>query len=151
MNLQTIKNYCEKREGGVKQLAKDIGMSEPNLHRCIRLNQIQAGDLERIAQVLNVNVGVFFDETTPHNVSTDGNIAISSNNPVGNVSLTGNNNQLNGHGAHGNINGDVNAAILTERVKSLEANLAEKDERISEFKERIEELKERIEELKEQK
>ena len=41
MNLQMIKNYCENREGGVKQLAKDIGMSEPNLHRCIRLNQIQ--------------------------------------------------------------------------------------------------------------
>ena len=83
--------------------------------------------------------------------NSDGNIAIGSNNSVGNVSLTGNNNQLNGHGAHGNINGDVNAAILTERVKSLEATLTEKDERISEFKERIEELKERIEELKEQK
>lgn len=83
--------------------------------------------------------------------NSGGNVAIGSNNSVGNVSLTGNNNQLNAHGAHDNINGDVNAAILTERVKSLEATLTEKDERISEFKERIEELKERIEELKEQK
>lgn len=62
MQLQTIKDYCEKRAGGVKQLAKDAGMSEANLHRCIRLNQIQAGDLEKIARLLNVSVSVFFDD-----------------------------------------------------------------------------------------
>lgn len=62
MQLQTIKDYCEKRAGGVKQLAKDAGMSEANLHRCIRLNQIQAGDLEKIARLLNVSVSIFFDE-----------------------------------------------------------------------------------------
>ena len=78
MNLQMIKNYCENREGGVKQLAKDIGMSEPNLHRCIRLNQIQAGDLERIAQALNVNISVFFNTQTPNKVSSDSNVAIGS-------------------------------------------------------------------------
>ena len=106
MNLQTIKNYCENREGGVKQLAKDIGMSEPNLHRCIRLNQIQAGDLERIAQALNVNT------QTPNKVSSDSNVAIGSHNSVGNVSI----------GAD---------AVLAERVKSLEALLAEKERLIS--------------------
>lgn len=115
MNLQTIKNYCEKREGGVKQLAKDIGMSEPNLHRCIRLNQIQAGDLERIAQALNVNIGVFFDASAPNNVSTDGNVAIGSHNSVGNVTT--------------HAGGDT--AVLEERVKSLEALLAEKERLIN--------------------
>jgi DNA-binding Xre family transcriptional regulator len=112
MNLQMIKNYCENREGGVKQLAKDIGMSEPNLHRCIRLNQIQAGDLERIAQALNVNISVFFNTQTPNKVSSDSNVAIGSHNSVGNVSI----------GAD---------AVLAERVKSLEALLAEKERLIS--------------------
>jgi uncharacterized small protein (DUF1192 family) len=36
-----------------------------------------------------------------------------------------------------------NAAVLSERVKSLEALVAEKSERIAELKERIEELKAR--------
>lgn len=112
MNLQAIKNYCENREGGVKQLAKDIGMSEPNLHRCIRLNQIQAGDLERIAQVLKVNIAVFFDTQTPNKVSSDSNVAIGSHKSVGNVSMG-------------------TDAVLAERVKSLEALLAEKERLIN--------------------
>ena len=63
MNLQLIKDYCEKRSGGLRQLAEDAGMSEPNLHRCIRINKIQAGDLEKIAKILRVPVTVFFDES----------------------------------------------------------------------------------------
>ena len=45
MNLEAIKKFSEKREGGLKKLAADIGMSEQNLHRCIRNNKIQAVDL----------------------------------------------------------------------------------------------------------
>ena len=110
MNLQAIKNYCENREGGVKQLAKDIGMSEPNLHRCIRLNQIQAGDLERIAQVLKVNIAVFFDTQTPNK---------GSHNSVGNVSVG-------------------TDAVLQERIKSLEALLAEKERLIKVYERMVE-------------
>jgi len=62
MNLQLIKKMCENREGGLKKLALDIGMSEANLHRCINNNKIQATDLENIASLLNVRVGVFFGE-----------------------------------------------------------------------------------------
>lgn len=63
MNLQMIKKMCENREGGLKKLALDIGMSEANLHRCINNNKIQATDLENIASLLNVRVGVFFGES----------------------------------------------------------------------------------------
>lgn len=111
MNLQMIKNYCENREGGVKQLAKDIGMSEPNLHRCIRLNQIQAGDLERIAQALNVNISVFFNTQTPNKVSSDSNVAIGSHNSVGNVTT-------NASGEHD---------LLCEQIKQLKSQLADKE------------------------
>lgn len=63
MDLQLIKKMCENREGGLKKLALDIGMSEANLHRCINNNKIQATDLENIALLLNVRVGVFFGES----------------------------------------------------------------------------------------
>lgn len=67
MDLQIIKKMCENREGGLKGLAKDINMSEANLHRCINNNKIQATDLEKIASLLNVRVGVFFGETPNEN------------------------------------------------------------------------------------
>ena len=62
MNLQLIKKMCENREGGLKKLAMDINMSEANLHRCLNNNKIQATDLESIATILKVKVGMFFEE-----------------------------------------------------------------------------------------
>lgn len=64
MDLSLIRKLCEKRSGGMKKLASDIGMSEANLHRCVNNNKIQASDLEKIALLLNVRVGVFFGENT---------------------------------------------------------------------------------------
>lgn len=40
MNLKLIKTYCKSRPGGIKQLAKDCGISESNLHRSIRIGDI---------------------------------------------------------------------------------------------------------------
>lgn len=122
MNLQLIKNYSENRPGGLRRLAEDVGMSEPNLHRCIRINKIQASDLEKIAKALNVPISYFFDE------------------PTDKPAMAGDHNQYNEHHAHDNYNGNADA-VLSERVKSLEALVDEKNERISELKERIEELK----------
>lgn len=60
MDLGVIKKLSENRIGGLKKLAVDAGMSEQNLHRCIRLNKIQADDLEKISCLLNVDITVFF-------------------------------------------------------------------------------------------
>lgn len=62
MNLSRIRNLCEKRAGGMRQLASDIGMSEANLHRCVNNNKIQASDLEQIALKLKVDILQFFDD-----------------------------------------------------------------------------------------
>lgn len=64
MELHKIKKRVEetKYKGGLRQLACDIGMTEANLHRCIRENKIQAQDLEKIAKLMSVRVGYFFDE-----------------------------------------------------------------------------------------
>lgn len=61
MDLHVIKNLCEQQGRSLKQLAAESGMSEPNLHRCIRLNKIQASDLEQLSKILGVPVNVFFD------------------------------------------------------------------------------------------
>lgn len=62
MNLQRIKTLAESERVEFKALAKAIGMSEGNLHRCVRENKIQAQDLEKICCVLHVKIGYFFDE-----------------------------------------------------------------------------------------
>lgn len=64
MDLNVIKKLAEKRVGGLKKLAADIGMSEANLHRCINNNKMQGGDLEQIASIFGVSVDVFFDANT---------------------------------------------------------------------------------------
>lgn len=62
MDLQRIKILAESRHKEFKGLAKAIGMSEGNLHRCVRENKIQAQDLEKIAAELNVSILEFFDK-----------------------------------------------------------------------------------------
>ena len=62
MNLDVIKKFSEKRDGGLKKLAIDVGMSEQNLHRCIRNNKIQAADLEKIALLLKADIRIFFED-----------------------------------------------------------------------------------------
>jgi DNA-binding Xre family transcriptional regulator len=71
MNLLKIKELAENRVGGLKKLAKDIGMSEANLHRCINANKIQANDLEKVSSIFNVPVGYFFDEVSKSGGNTE--------------------------------------------------------------------------------
>ncbi|MGM9845080.1 MAG: hypothetical protein ACI30K_02495 [Muribaculaceae bacterium] len=118
MELQRIKSLCERRKGGLRGLAIAVGMTEQNLHRCIRENKIQAGDLERIATELDVDIDFFFKEG-----------ASAKDAPT----LAG----VNGNHTAAN----VSDAVLSERVKLLQQLILEKDERIAELKERIEELK----------
>lgn len=72
MNLQPIKQYAETYPGGLRKLAVDVGMSESNLHRCIRKNKIQASDLEALSLRLSVGIGIFFTEP-PNAVETHEN------------------------------------------------------------------------------
>ena len=143
-NLQRIKDLAEKREISIRDLAERVGLKENQIHVMCRTNSTKIDTLERIAQVLNVHVSEFFDDSqaSQHRIE-------------------GNNNQLNEKGAHGNINGGSNP-VLQERIKSLQELMKEKDKRIlgleklletsemriAEKDERIADLKERIIELK---
>ena len=121
MNLEIIRKLSENRSGGLKKLATDVGMSEQNLHRCIRNNKIQAADLEKIAFLLKTDIRIFFDDEVSklsnNSVETNGDFSPAS--MLGNVSV----------GAD---------AILVERVKHLEELLAEKERVIKVYEKMME-------------
>lgn len=96
MNLLKIRDLCECKEGGMKRLAEEIGMSEQNLHRCIKINKMQAGDLEKIATILHVPIGYFFDE------------------------ISGNQSVANGNGCAASIFGNANAGAILDKDKEIE-------------------------------
>ena len=130
MNLELIKTLAEERRIAFKSLAALIGMSEGNLHRCVRENKIQAGDLEKLAIQLKVNVGVFFDEpATGVHVEGHGHSKVA-----GRDMLIGAN--------------TAELARLQERIAHLEERLADKDVTIAEKDERIKDKDQMIEILK---
>lgn len=121
MDLSIIRSLSEKRAGGMRKLASDVGMSEANLHRCVNNNKIQAADLEKIAFLLKVDIRTFFDEhlsgLANNTIKTNGDFSPASMN--GNVSV------------HAN-------AVFAERVKALEALLAEKERLIKVYEKMME-------------
>lgn len=62
MDLTVIKRLAFEQNMGLTQVAEKCGFTPQNLRRCVRVNRIQATDLEKIANLLNVPIGVFFEE-----------------------------------------------------------------------------------------
>lgn len=120
MNLQRIKILADEKRINFKNIACEIGMSEGNLHRCVRENKIQANVLEKIAQILGVSIIEFFEENVS-NIHTEGDYSPAT--------------------LHGNASVSIGNAISAERIKAMEMIIQEKDERIKELKERIDDLK----------
>ena len=116
-----IKCHFDRSNLTQKEFGAMIGMPQQNVCRVFNNESIDTKRLVAISRALQFN---FFTLFTP---------------PV-QISIDGDYNQLNEKGSHGNING-LGDAVLLERIKSLEAILDEKNERITELKERIEELK----------
>lgn len=106
------------------EFGRKIGVPQQNVNRILDKTSIDTDKLATISEALGYN---FFKEYTDNLSDTSME-----------VSLAGNNNQVNGNGAHNNINGDVSAAIWEERVKSLEALLAEKERLIKVYEKMVE-------------
>ncbi|MBD5401150.1 XRE family transcriptional regulator [bacterium] len=142
MNLQLIKTLVEKERypGGVKGLAEAVGMTEQNLHRCVRENKIQAQDLEKISIELEISISEFFKER-------DSKMERLNSKIVAEKSKILNANQINELGSHDNIN-SIGDSVLHERLKSKDKEIENKDRLIAEKDARIEELKDMINELK---
>lgn len=106
------------------EFGRKIGIPQQNVNRILDKTSIDTDKLVTICEALGYN---FFKEYTD-------DLAATSNA----VSLSGNNNQVNGHGAHNNINGDVSNAVMEERIKALEALLAEKERLIKVYEKMVE-------------
>ena len=106
------------------EFGRKIGVPQQNVNRILDKTSIDTDKLATISEALGYN---FFKEYTDDLSDTSME-----------VSLAGNNNQVNGNGAHNNINGDVSAAIWEERVTSLEALLAEKERLIKVYEKMVE-------------
>ena len=94
------------------EFGRKIGIPQQNVNRILDRPSIDTDKLVAVGEALEYN---FFHEYTDDFGASDA------------VSLSGNNNQVNGHGAHDNINGDVSSSVWEERVKALEALLMEKE------------------------
>lgn len=130
MNLELIKSEAERKKIPFKRIASGIGMSEGNLHRCVRENRIQAGDLEKVANILKVDISIFFDGTKHKNIGnqTDhsgasiyGNVKITHNDQTGCPTISPDAEKIK---------------LLEEQIAMLKSNLADKDEIIALYKER---------------
>ena len=106
------------------EFGRKIGVPQQNVNRILDKTSIDTDKLATISEALGYN---FFKEYTDDLSDTSME-----------VSLAGNNNQVNGNGTHNDINGDVSAAIWEERVKSLEALLAEKERLIKVYEKMVE-------------
>lgn len=84
MNLEKIKILSEKKKITLTDLSSKINMSYQNLNRCIRENKMQAQDLEKICNILDVPISYFFEQCEDETQK----VAIKHN------AINGNNNQI---------------------------------------------------------
>lgn len=139
-NLQLIKDLAEKQKISIRDLAERVGLKENQIHVMCRSNSTKIDTLEKIAKVLGVSISYFFDEdvtiTERYEQNGDHNLLAHRIDKVVSVDRLGAPKGTGDESA-------CSAAVLQERIKSLEAIIAEKNERIAELKERIAELKNR--------
>ena len=60
-NLAIIRDLCKVRQITLRRLAREIGTTEGAIHIALRTGRTSIETLEKIAAVLEVHPGVFFD------------------------------------------------------------------------------------------
>ena len=124
LKINVLEDALAARFWSKADLVKAAGLSKVTVDRIFKDDaDVRLSTIKAVLDALGLSFGAVLDEETAPKavVHTEGDYSPASKN--GDVSV---------------IVGD---AVLVERVKSLEALLAEKNARIEELKERIEELK----------
>lgn len=110
MNISKLNELFENSKLSKVEFAKRCDITRATLDNALQGGDIRVSILEKIASVLQIPVGTLFEDSSPS------------------VSLSGDHNQVNGHGASGNINGaSAEMAALKERNDSLERIIESKD------------------------
>lgn len=107
MTGKDLKEKIAQQNISALAIAKKLGISPQALNSTFNAADVKSGTLERIAEVLGVNMSFFYP--------MEGSTTVVSGN--GSVAVTGNN----------NVAVNDNAAVLHERVKMLEKLLEEKE------------------------
>jgi transcriptional regulator with XRE-family HTH domain len=81
-NFLIIRDLCERKQITIRELAAKVGMQDISIHQLIKKGKTNTETLKKIADVLDVPVGIFFEETPNGNVSQNGkgNFVANSNN-----------------------------------------------------------------------
>jgi len=66
-NLNIIRDICLIKKTSLKDLAKQVGISEMGLHRILQTNSTKINTLEKIANVLDVKIEAFFEDEIKYN------------------------------------------------------------------------------------
>lgn len=69
-NLKLIRNIAKEKGLSIRSLAQTAGITEGQLHHLMKLGSTNTQTLETIARVLEVPVGIFFDDL-PEDPSQD--------------------------------------------------------------------------------
>lgn len=118
-NLQKIKVIAKERGIAINELAEQLGITPQAVHLMVRENSTKTDTLERIAQILQVPVTVFFDEEKE-------TIKQTQNGGRGNK-------QAGGNFTEGfNLEEHDELIRLREEVKYLKSILSDKDKEIAE-------------------
>lgn len=88
MHLDKIDIFLKKRGTKRPWLAKELGMTPQNLSRCIKENKISAEHIEKIADILEVDINEFFDTKIKSSDQTNNTIK-QSQKGTGNTFNTG--------------------------------------------------------------
>lgn len=60
-NFSLIKTVAKKKGISIRQLAKEAGLGETTLHHLIKVGATHTATIERIAEILDIPAGMFFD------------------------------------------------------------------------------------------
>ena len=63
-NLQLIKGLIEKKNWSIEQFGEKIGLKRGSVYNIIAENSTKIETLEKIAEVLNVPITIFFEDST---------------------------------------------------------------------------------------
>lgn len=121
MTGEILKQRLLNRFKVLADVARKLDVSQQSLNQTLAAADIKTGFIEKLAAAYNVPASIFFEDEQIKIIQTEGDYSPASDS--GNIAVT------------------IGDSVLAERVKALEALIAEKDERINDLKERIEELK----------
>lgn len=121
VNLHKIKVIAKEQGIAINDLAEQLGMTPQAVHLMVRENSTKTDTLERIAQILQVPITIFFDDVKE-------TIRQNQNGGSGNKQAGGNFNEGLNLEEHDEL------IRLREDVKSLNQQLKEKDDKLKEAK-----------------